>query len=174
VVRLFSFRAAGAAATTEVMIVRFDPFHDIDTVARQILGAPAGTARAPRFMPMDMFKTADHYLINADLPGVDPGSIDVSVDNGVLSLRAHRSLPSDSGVQWITSERFAGSYMRQISLGEGVDADQISANYENGVLSVIIPMAQKAKPRRIEVGTAKSSAKAVSAPADRKKTATGN
>lgn len=154
--------------------MRFDPFHDIDTVARQILGAPSGTARAPRFMPMDMFKTADHYLVNADLPGVDPGSIEVSVDHGVLSLRAHRSLPSDNGVQWITSERFAGSYMRQISLGEGVDADHISANYENGVLSVIIPMAQKAKPRKIEVSTTKSSTKSVGASPDKRKAATDN
>ncbi len=132
-------------------MLRFDPFHDLDSVARELLGAQVGTSRAPRFMPMDLFKAGDHYVLNADLPGVDPGTIDVSVENGTLTLRAQRSLPSAEGVQWIASERFAGSYMRQLTLGEGVDADNISATYENGVLSVTIPVAERAKPRKIEV-----------------------
>ncbi|MEV5837427.1 Hsp20/alpha crystallin family protein [Nocardia sp. NPDC052112] len=132
-------------------MLRFDPFHDIDTVARQLLGESVGSSRVPRFMPMDLFKAGDHYVLNADLPGVDPGSVDVSVDNGTLTLRAQRSLPSDEGVQWIASERFAGTYMRQLSLGDNVDADKISATYNNGVLSVTLPIAEKAKPRRIEI-----------------------
>ncbi|MFI7003408.1 Hsp20/alpha crystallin family protein [Nocardia sp. NPDC050175] len=132
-------------------MLRFDPFHDIDTVARQLLGEAAGTARAPRFMPMDLFKTGDHYMLNADLPGVDPGSVDVSVENGTLTLRAERSLPSAEGVQWIASERFAGRFMRQLTLGEGVEADKISATYQDGVLSIMIPVAAKATPRRIEI-----------------------
>lgn len=132
-------------------MLRFDPFHDIDAMTRELLGAQSGTARAPRFMPMDLFKAGDHYVLHADLPGVDPGSIDVSIDNGTLTLRAQRSAPSEEGVQWIASERFAGSFMRQLSLGEGIDAEQISATYENGVLSVTLPVAEKAKPRRIEV-----------------------
>jgi len=131
--------------------VRFDPFHDMDSIARQLLGASAGTARAPRFMPMDLFRAGDHYVLNADLPGIDPGSIEVSVDNSMLTIRAQRSLPSDNSVQWVTSERFAGRYMRQLSLSDGVDADRISATYENGVLSVTIPMAAKARPRKIAV-----------------------
>ncbi|MEU6582111.1 Hsp20/alpha crystallin family protein [Nocardia sp. NPDC046763] len=132
-------------------MLRFDPFHDIDAVARQLLGETMGTARAPRFMPMDLFKAGDHYVLNADLPGVDPGSVDVSVDNGTLTLKAQRSLPSDEHVQWIASERFAGSYMRQLSLGEGVDTENIHATYNDGVLSVTLPIAEKAKPRRIEI-----------------------
>ncbi|MFI6172478.1 Hsp20/alpha crystallin family protein [Nocardia sp. NPDC051052] len=132
-------------------MLRFDPFHDIDTVARQLLGEAVGTARAPRFMPMDLFKTGDHYVLNADLPGVDPGSVDVSVENGTLTLRAERSLPSAEGVQWIASERFAGRFMRQLTLGEGVEADNISATYQDGVLSIMIPVAAKATPRRIEI-----------------------
>ncbi|MFI5778951.1 Hsp20/alpha crystallin family protein [Nocardia sp. NPDC051570] len=132
-------------------MLRFDPFHDIDTVARQLLGESAGSARAPRFMPMDLFKAGDHYVLNADLPGVDPGSVEVSVENGILTLRAERSVPSEEGVQWIASERFAGRFMRQLTLGEGVEADKISATYQDGVLSVTIPAAAKAKPRRIEV-----------------------
>ncbi|WP_433567358.1 Hsp20/alpha crystallin family protein [Nocardia sp. CA-151230] len=132
-------------------MLRFDPFHDIDAVARQLLGETMGTARAPRFMPMDLFKAGDHYVLNADLPGVDPGSVDVSVDNGTLTLKAQRSLPSDEHVQWIASERFAGTYMRQLSLGEGVDTENIHATYNDGVLSVTLPIAEKAKPRRIEI-----------------------
>lgn len=100
---------------------------------------------------MDLFKAGDHYVLNADLPGVDPGTIDVSVDNGNLTLRAQRTVPSEEGVQWIASERFAGTFMRQLSLGDNVDADKISATYNNGVLSVTIPIAERAKPRRIEI-----------------------
>ncbi|WP_406270440.1 Hsp20/alpha crystallin family protein [Nocardia sp. NBC_00881] len=132
-------------------MLRFDPFHDIDTVARQLLGETVGTARAPRFMPMDLFRAGDHYVLNADLPGVDPGSIDVSVDSGTLTLRAQRTVSSEEGVQWVASERFAGTYMRQLSLGDNVDADKINATYNNGVLSVTIPIAERAKPRRIEI-----------------------
>lgn len=134
-------------------VLRFDPFHDLDSMTRQLLGAPVGTGRAPRFMPMDLFKAGDHYVLHADLPGVDPGSVDVSVDNGTLTLRAERSLPSDDGVEWVASERFAGTYQRQLSLGEGIDTDGISATYENGVLSLTLPIAERAKPRRIEVNS---------------------
>ncbi len=145
-------------------MLRFDPFHDIDTVARQLLGdAATGTARAPRFMPMDLFKAGDHYVLNADLPGVDPGSVDVSVDNGTLTLRAQRSLPSDEHVQWVASERFAGTYMRQLTLGEGIDTDDISATYNDGVLSVTLPIAEKAKPRRIEISGTGSGPKTIEA-----------
>ncbi|MFD0365920.1 Hsp20/alpha crystallin family protein [Nocardia sp. GCM10030253] len=144
-------------------MLRFDPFHDIDAVARQLLGEAAGTTRAPRFMPMDLFRAGDHYVLNADLPGVDPGSVDVSVDNGTLTLRAQRSTPSEEGVQWIASERFAGTFMRQLSLGDNVDADKISATYNNGVLSVTIPIAEKAKPRRIEISGSSSQPKTIEA-----------
>jgi HSP20 family protein len=102
-------------------------------------------------MPMDLYKVDDHYVLSADLPGVDPGSIDVDVDHGTLTLTAHRTAPGDEGVSWVTSERFAGTYRRQLSLGDGVDAERITATYDNGVLSVTIPLAERAKPRRIQV-----------------------
>lgn len=132
-------------------MLRFDPFHDIDRLTEQLLGTPAGTARAPRFMPMDLYRSGDHYVLHADLPGVDPGSVDVDVENGTLTIRAQRSGRTEEGVQWITSERFTGTFQRQLSLGEGIDTDRISATYENGVLTVTIPVAEKAKPRRITV-----------------------
>jgi HSP20 family protein len=102
-------------------------------------------------MPMDLCKIDDHYVLTADLPGVDPGSIDVTADNGTLTLTAHRSARSEDSVQWLTNERFFGTYRRQLSLGEGVDSSRISATYENGVLTVSIPVAEAAKPRRIDV-----------------------
>lgn len=114
-------------------------------------------------MPMDLFKAGDHYVLNADLPGVDPGSIDVSVDNGTLTLRAQRTVPSEEGVQWIASERFAGAFMRQLSLGENVDVDNIGATYNNGVLSVTIPIAERAKPRRIQISGASQEPRTIEA-----------
>lgn len=132
-------------------MLRFDPFSDLETMTRSMLETPLGTTRVPRFMPMDLYKVDDHYVLSADLPGVDPGSIDVSVDNGTLTLTAHRSAQSEENVQWLASERFSGTFRRQLSLGEGIDSQHISASYDNGVLSVTIPLAERAKPRRIEV-----------------------
>jgi HSP20 family protein len=137
-------------------VLRFDPFSDIDTLTRGLLNSQTGSTRSPRFMPMDLYKVDDHFVLTADLPGVDPGSVDVNVDHGTLTLTAHRSARSDDGVQWLANERFAGTYRRQLSLGEGVDTARIAATYENGVLTVTIPLAERAKPRRIEVTCAAS------------------
>ena len=132
-------------------VLRFDPFRELDRMTEQLLGTPTGTPRTPRFMPMDLYRSGDHYVLHADLPGVDPGSVDVSVDNGTLTIRAQRSGRTEDGVEWLAGERFTGTYMRQIALGDGIDADRISATYENGVLTLSLPLAEKAKPRRIDV-----------------------
>lgn len=132
-------------------MLRFDPFSDFDAWARSLMNTQTGSERTPRFMPMDLCKIDDHYLLTADLPGVDPGSVDISVDNGTLTISAHRSARSDEDVQWLANERFYGTYRRQLALGDNVDASRISATYENGVLSVTIPLAEEAKPRKIEV-----------------------
>ncbi|CAN5489622.1 Hsp20/alpha crystallin family protein [soil metagenome] len=137
-------------------MLRFDPFSDLDTLTRGLLTSQTGSTRSPRFRPMDIDKIDDHYVLTADLPGVDPGSVDVNVDHGTLTLTAHRSARSDDGVQWLANERFAGTYRRQLSLGEGIDTAKITATYENGILTVTIPLAERAKPRRIEVSRADS------------------
>jgi HSP20 family protein len=134
-----------------VAVLRFDPFGDIDTLTRGLLTNQSGSNRSPWFMPMDLCKVDDHYVLTADLPGVDPGSVDVTTDNGTLTLTAHRTAGSDESGQWLANERFFGTYRRQLSLGDGVDATRISATYENGVLTVVIPVAEAAKPRRIAV-----------------------
>jgi HSP20 family protein len=135
-------------------VLRFDPFSDFDALTRGLLAGQAGSNRAPRFMPMDLCKIDDHYVLTADLPGIDPGSVDVDVDSGTLTISAHRTARSDESAQWLANERFFGSYRRQLSLGENVDTAAISATYENGVLTVTIPVAERAKPRKIEVSHA--------------------
>ncbi|MGB3772124.1 MAG: Hsp20/alpha crystallin family protein [Rhodococcus sp. (in: high G+C Gram-positive bacteria)] len=137
-------------------MLRFDPFRDLDAVTSSLLGTQSGTDRSPRFMPMDLYKVDDHYVLDADLPGVDPGSIDLDVDRGTLTLTAHRSSPSDDSRQWLTSERFTGTYRRQLALGDGVDTERITASYDNGVLSVHIPLLERAAPRKIDIAQAQS------------------
>ena len=105
----------------------------------------------PRLMPMDLSRDADRYVLNADLPGIDPASVDIDVDGQLLSIRAERPAPATDGVTWIARERSTGTFLRRFTLGQNVDSSNISANYENGVLSVVIPVAEKAKPRKIAV-----------------------
>ncbi len=132
------------------MALTFDPFAEFDRLTSGLLGARSG----PRVMPVDLYREADQYVLSADLPGVDPGSVDVDVDGQLLTIRAQRTAGSVQGVKWLAQERPAGSYLRQFSIGEGVDTSAISARYDNGVLSVIIPVSERAKPRKIEVQAA--------------------
>ena len=127
----------------------YDPFRDLDRLASSLFD----TRRGPRRMPMDLYRDGDHYVLTADLPGIDPGSVDIDVDGQLLTIRAERTLTSGEDVKWITREREAASFLRQLNLGQGIDTDRISANYNNGVLSVTIPVSEKAKPRKIEVSS---------------------
>lgn len=124
----------------------YDPFREPDRFASSLLGA-----RSPRQMPMDVYRDGDHYVLSADLPGIDPGSVDVDLDGQLLTIRAERTLPEGEGVKWITREREAASFLRQISLGQGIDTESIAATYNNGVLTVTIPVSEKAKPRKVQV-----------------------
>jgi HSP20 family protein len=129
------------------MAMSFDPFSEMDRLAGTLLGVRQG----PRFMPVDLYRDGDQYVLNADLPGIDPGSVDLDVDGQVLTIRAQRTAASNEGAKWLSQERPAGSYLRQFSLGEGIDPEHISATYDNGVLSVVLPVSEKAKPRKIEI-----------------------
>jgi HSP20 family protein len=129
------------------MVLRFDPFRDLDRITEQMLGA----ARAPRSMPMDVYREADHVVVHFDLPGVDPGSVDLTAEDNVLTLRAERTARSPEGAQYIVSERATGSFSRQLVLGEGLDLDRVEASYDSGVLTLTIPVAERAKARKIEV-----------------------
>ena len=129
------------------MAMNFDPFRDLDRMASALLE----TTQGPRVMPMDLYRDGDHYVLNADLPGIDPGSVDIDVDGELLTIRAERSLRGAEGVQWLAHERRGGSFLRQLTLGQGIDTEGITASYANGVLSVTIPVSERAKPRKIEV-----------------------
>ncbi|MBX3195517.1 MAG: Hsp20/alpha crystallin family protein [Schumannella sp.] len=108
----------------------------------------------PRLMPMDLSRTGDAYVLNADLPGIDPSSVDIKVDGQLLSIRAERPAPSTEGVTYLARERRTGTFLRRFTLGQNVDTAGITAGYDNGVLTVTVPVAEKAKPRTIEVGVA--------------------
>ena len=115
-------------------------------------------------MPVDLFREGDQYILNADLPGIEPDSVDLDLDGQLLTIRAESRPPVREQVRWLSHERPQGSYMRQFTLGDGVDVEHITANYEHGVLSVIIPVAERAKPRKIAVSSSGTeNAKAVSA-----------
>ena len=125
----------------------YDPFRELDRFASSLLDA----RRGPRRMPMDLYRDGDHYVLSADLPGIDPGSVDIDVDGQLLTIRAERTLTEGDGVKWITREREAASFLRQLNLGQGIDTDGIAATYSNGVLTVTIPVSEKARPRTVQV-----------------------
>ena len=136
------------------MTMFFDHFRELDRltgVGRSGLAA----------MPVDLFREGDLYVLNADLPGVDPGTVDVSVDGQTLTVRAERTVALPEGAEWFARERPKLSIVRQFIVGEGVDANSITANYDNGVLSLVIPVGERAKPRKIEI--AGSAAKPIEA-----------
>lgn len=111
-------------------------------------------ALSTRRMAIDLFRDGDNYLLTADLPGIDPGSVDVDVDGRLLTISASRIAPAQENVTWLAQERQSGTFQRRLTLGDAIATDQITASYDNGVLSVIIPVSEKAKPRKIEVATA--------------------
>ena len=128
------------------MLTRFDPFRDFD----RVFDRPWGPTRQPT-MPLDAYRHGDGYVVNVDLPGFDPATIDVTAEKDVLTIRAERSWEPVEGDEVVAAERTHGQFMRQLFLGEGLDTEAINASYENGVLMITIPVAERAKPRRIEV-----------------------
>jgi HSP20 family protein len=128
--------------------LRFDPFRDLDRLASEVFG----TARTPSPMPMDCLRTADSFVCRFDLPGIDVESLDVSAENNTLTVRAERRRSDPDDAAYLVSERPSGSYGRQLVLGDGLAVDDIQADYSNGVLTLTIPVAERAMPRKIEIG----------------------
>lgn len=124
----------------------FDPFRDMDRLLGDITRTPASVA-----MPMDLYRTGDDFVARIDLPGVDPASIDIDMDGATVTIRAERKPLADTDAQWLVRERAAGTFARQLTLGRGLATDRISADYSDGVLTLTIPVAETAKPRKIEV-----------------------
>jgi HSP20 family protein len=132
-------------------VMRFDPFRDIDRLTEQLLAS--GTRGAPRSFPMDAVRRGDQFLVYFDLPGVDPASIDLVAEQNTLTVRAERRFEQKEGDDVIVTERPQGTFTRQLMLGDNLDTERIEASYDDGVLSVRIPVAESAKPRKIQVGT---------------------
>ncbi len=131
------------------MLLRTDPFRDLDRLTQQVFGTN-GTLARPSVMPMDAWREGDTFHVEFDLPGVDPGSIDLDVERNVVTVRAERSVRA-SDVELIAAERPRGVFSRQLVLGDNLDTDHINADYDGGVLKLTIPVAERAKPRKIEI-----------------------
>jgi HSP20 family protein len=131
------------------MLMRTDPFRELDRLSQQLMGS-LGTAARPSAMPMDAWRSGDEFVVEFDLPGVDPGSVDLDVERNVLTVRAER--PALNGSQeLLAAERPRGVFSRQLILGDNLDTEQVRASYGAGVLTLRIPVAERAKPRKIEI-----------------------
>ena len=135
------------------MLMRTDPFRELDRFAQQVFGTTApGTWSKPTAMPMDAYRAGEEYVVCFDLPGVDPDAIELDVERNVLTVKAERRpLPAGDDVQMQVAERPLGVFSRQLFLGDTLDTDHIGADYDAGVLTLRIPIAERAKPRRIEI-----------------------
>jgi HSP20 family protein len=134
--------------------MRTDPFRDLDRLAQQVLGTPT----RPAAMPIDAYRNGDELVAELDLPGVDAGSIDLTVERNVLTVHAERRRQASEGAELLIGERPHGTFSRQLFLGDSLDADRIAADYTDGVLTIRLPVADRAKPRKVEItGAARSS-----------------
>jgi HSP20 family protein len=134
------------------MLVRTDPFRELDRLTQQFFGAN-GTAARPSVMPMDAWRDGDTFVVEFDLPGVAQDSIDLDVERNVVTVRAERPGLAGNGAEVVAAERPRGVFSRQLVLGDNLDTEQIAATYDGGVLSLRIPVAEQAKPRKIFVST---------------------
>jgi HSP20 family protein len=131
------------------MLVRFDPFRELDRLTEQL----ASTAtRVPRGFPMDAYRRGDQFIVEFDLPGVEPSSIDLTVEKNVLTVRSERRLEPREGDEVIVAERPHGTSSRQLFLADTLDSENVQASYERGVLTLTIPVAEAGKPRRVQIG----------------------
>jgi HSP20 family protein len=132
-------------------VMRFDPFRDVERLAEQLLGA--GRGGGARSFPMDAYRRGDRFFVHLDLPGVDPDSIELTCEQNVLTIRAERRFEPQEADQIIVSERPQGTFSRQLFLSDALDSDKINANYEQGVLTLELPVAEQARPRRIQISS---------------------
>jgi HSP20 family protein len=140
------------------MLMRTDPFRELDRLTQQVFG----TSARPAVMPMDAWQEGDQFVVEFDLPGVDTDSIDLDVERNVLTVKAERPM-RQGGEEMIASERPRGVFSRQLFLGDTLDTDRIEASYSSGVLTLRIPVAEKAKPRKITINSNGNERQAINA-----------
>ena len=141
------------------MLMRTDPFRELDRLTQQVFG----TTTRPAAMPIDAYRRGEEFVVELDLPGVQPDSIDLTVEKNVLTVHAERRREETDGVELLVGERPHGTFSRQLFLGDALDTDAIQADYVDGVLTLRLPVAEKAKPRRVEINAGQSSPKAIDA-----------
>ena len=135
------------------MLMRTDPFRQLDRLTQQVFNNAAGTWSRPTAMPMDAYRAGDEFVVAFDLPGVDPDAIELDIERNVLTVKAERRpTVSTESVEMQVSERPLGVFSRQLFLGDTPNTDQIKADYDAGVLTLRIPIAERAKPRKIVIG----------------------
>jgi HSP20 family protein len=145
----------------ETMLMRTDPFRELDRITQQAFGTH-GTLARPSVMPMDAWREGDTFYVEFDLPGVEPDSIDLDVERNVVTVKAERPGRS-TDAELIAAERPRGVFSRQLILGDNLDTEHIAASYDSGVLSLQIPVAERAKPRKISVSAPVEQRRAVNA-----------
>ena len=134
-------------------VMRFDPFGDPFRALDRLTSQLVSGRRTPMGMPMDVWQAEDGYHVALDLPGVDPGSVEITAERNMLTIRAQRQAEYGEGQNVLLAERPQGTFTRQLQVGEALDTEKVQAAYTNGVLMLTIPMAVSAQPRRIEVQT---------------------
>ena len=140
--------------------MRFDPFRELDRLSEQATG---GNRQWPAVLPMDAYRRGDHFVVHLDLPGTDPNSVELTVERNVLTVKAERSWQRNQEDEVLITERPQGVFTRQLFLGESLDTDAIDAKYDQGVLTLTIPVAEQAKPRRVSISSEGSGPAAVEA-----------
>jgi len=143
------------------MLMRTDPFRELDRLTQQVLGA-SGTLARPAVMPMDAWREGDTFHVEFDLPGVNPESIDLDVERNVVTVKAERPT-RDGDAEMIAAERPRGVFSRQLILGDNLDTQHIEASYDAGVLTLLIPVAEQAKPRKIVISSKGEDRQAINA-----------
>jgi len=141
------------------MLMRTDPFRDLDRLSQQVFGTPA----RPAAMPIDAFRKGEEFVVQFDLPGIDVDSIDLTVEKNVLTVHAERTRAETEGVELLVGERPHGTFSRQLFLGEALDTERIDAQYADGVLTLRLAIAEKAKPRRVPINVADGAPAAIDA-----------
>jgi len=132
------------------MVMRFDPFRELDRLTDNAWNANNRRTTAA-VMPIDAYRSGDRFLVHFDLPGIDPSTVDLTVEKNVLTVRAERSASWGPDAELIVAERPQGSFSRQLFLAETLDTNRVEASYDGGVLTVTIPVAEAAKPRKVEI-----------------------
>jgi len=146
------------------MLMRTDPFRELDRLTQQVFGSSQGSWSRPTAMPMDAYRVGDEFVVAFDLPGVAPEAIELDVERNVLTVKAERRPVAESEhVEMQVAERPLGAFSRQLFLGDTLDAENVSAHYESGVLTLRIPVAPQAKPRKIAISQAESEKKQIDA-----------